>query len=177
MAAANFARCLKAVLAHEGGFVNNPRDDGGATNKGITLATLKDAKVDVDGDGDVDVADLKRLTDTHAGRIYKARYWSTVHGDELPAGLDYFCFDAAVNHGPTRVRKWLQQALGVTPDGVIGARTLAALRKAKPAAVLDKLSDYRESLYRNHPDWDVFGKGWTRRLAEAYRMALQMVAA
>ncbi|RAK52147.1 glycoside hydrolase family 108 protein [Phenylobacterium deserti] len=176
MAAANFDRCLGAVLRHEGGYVDDPRDNGGATNKGVTLATLKEAKVDLDGDGDTDKADLKRLTDKDAGKIYKARYWNTVHGDELPSGLDYMLFDASVNHGPARARRWLQQALGVSVDGVLGPKTFAALRAASAAALLAKIAGYREALYRNHEDFDRFGRGWMRRLTDVSRVASQMLA-
>jgi lysozyme family protein len=176
MAAKNFAASLAAVLAHEGGFVDDPQDDGGATNLGVTIGTLKEVGLDVDGDGDTDVADLKKLTPALAGRIYKARYWNTVHGDELPSGLDYFCFDAAVNHGPARVRRWLQTALGVKADGVIGPKTLAALKAADARVLIARLSAAREALYRNHPDFPRFKRGWLRRLAEATARAKTLQA-
>lgn len=176
MAATNFAASLRAVLAHEGGFVNDPRDDGGATNLGITIGTLRDAGGDFDGDGDVDVADVKALNPERAGRIYKARYWSTIHGDELPSGLDYLMFDAAVNHGPARVRKWLQTALGVTADGVLGPQTFTALKRAEVPALIGKIVAAREALYRNHPDFPRFKRGWLRRLAEAEARAKSLQA-
>ena len=117
-----FAACLPLILAHEGGWVDHPSDPGGATNLGVTIGTLSDwlgrpaTKVEV-----------KALTPATVAPIYEARYWKAAHCHELPAGVDYMCFDLAVNSGPGQSLKWLQMELGVTADGVIGPKTLSAL--------------------------------------------------
>src|SRR5690606_31383462 len=121
----NFQQALEKVLKHEGGFVNHPADPGGATNKGITLATYRRY---IKRNGTVD--DLKALTTEQAGKVYKAQYWDKVRGDDLPSGLDYAVFDFAVNSGPAKAVKELQKVLGVTQDGIIGPITLEAARAA-----------------------------------------------
>ena len=98
----NFPAALEAILKHEGGFVDHPRDPGGATNKGITIGTLKRLGIDVDGDGDSDLADLKSLRHEHVARVYKLFYWDAVKADLLPSGLDYTVADFAVTSGPSR---------------------------------------------------------------------------
>lgn len=89
----NFDGVLSFVLAHEGGYVDHPRDPGGATNMGITLATLRDWR---------GKAAVKALTAKEAGDIYRARYWRPVRGDDLPAGVDLSAMDYGVNSGPAR---------------------------------------------------------------------------
>ncbi len=83
MAAETFDRALALVLDLEGGFVDHPRDPGGATNLGITRATLAKAR-----GRPVSVVDVKALTRAEAGTIYRRLYWNAVKADELPPGLD-----------------------------------------------------------------------------------------
>src|SRR5690606_8907906 len=116
----NFQQALEKVLKHEGGFVNHPADPGGATNKGITIKVYQQFKKGAT------VADLKKITDAEVSAIYRKNYWDAVKADQLPSGLDYAVFDFAVNSGPSRAAKCLQETLGVTVDGKIGPRTLAA---------------------------------------------------
>ena len=92
----NFERALSLVLEHEGGYVDHPRDPGGATNLGITLDTLSSWLGRV-----ATKADVLALKVSDVGPIYRRRYWDTIEGDELPDGLDYAVFDFAVNSGPS----------------------------------------------------------------------------
>jgi lysozyme family protein len=78
----NFNRAVEAVLKHEGGFVDHPKDPGGATNKGITIANFR-RYVKPNGT----VADLKKLTTDQAKTVYRRMYWDAVHGSELPDGI------------------------------------------------------------------------------------------
>ena len=117
--AQRFARCLDIVLAAEGGYVDNPLDAGGATNMGITRATLARWRGVVPA-SDLPKAEVRALTRAEAAAIYEARYWRRVAGPELPAGLDLALFDYAVNSGPVRAVKTLQTALGVVADGLVG---------------------------------------------------------
>ena len=101
---ANFDKSLALVLVHEGGYVNHPKDPGGATNRGVTQAVY-DAYRKTRGKAGQSV---KFITDEEVNAIYKFQYWDRVQGDLLPAGLDYAVFDFAVNSGVGRASKYLQ---------------------------------------------------------------------
>lgn len=166
-----FDICLPLLLQHEGGFVNDPHDPGGATNLGVTLAAWEQW---VKRASSVD--EIRSLTAEQVKPLYRAEYWNAVSADELPRGVDYAVFDCAVNQGPGRARKWLQTAAGAVPDGVIGPNTLAAVRTAGTAAILSKFDVLRASAYRSLPNFDRFGEGWMNRLDDVLRQAQQMAA-
>jgi lysozyme family protein len=168
-----FAACVAEVLRHEGGYVDHPRDPGGCTNRGITRRTLEGWRREP-----VTCADVRALTEAEARAIYRAHYWNTVHGDEVPAGIDLVTFDAAVNSGRRRAALWLQQALGVTADGVIGPRTLRAARGANDrAAIIARACELRLAFLRSLDTWPHFGRGWSRRVREVRATALAMAGA
>lgn len=173
----NFPEALRLVLKHEGGYVNHPADPGGATNLGITIGTAKRYGVDMDGDGDTDIIDVKKLTPAAAAKIYKGEYWDKVAGDLLPAGLDYAVFDFAVNSGTKRAAQFLQAVLGVAQDGAIGPKTLAALNGRDIHDVIATLCDNRLSFLKRLQTWATFGKGWGSRVANVRAVALKMAAA
>jgi len=166
----NFQKALKLVLVHEGGFVDHPRDPGGATNKGVTIETFR-RYVKPNGT----VADLKKITDAQIATVYRNQYWNKCNCDKLPAGLDYAVFDFAVNSGPTRSAKYLQAVLGVAEDGVIGSGTLGAIKDAKSA--IRGLCTKRMAFLRSLKTWGTFGKGWERRVTSVYTDAMAMAQA
>ncbi|KAB0682007.1 glycoside hydrolase family 108 protein [Aureimonas leprariae] len=170
----NFERSLSLVLAHEGGFSDHPADNGGATNKGVTIATFR---AYVKPDGTVD--DLKKLTTAQAGTVYRREYWDRVAGAQLPDGLDYAVFDFAVNSGPSRAAKYLQAIVGTPADGAIGPATLAAVAQHDATKLVEALCDARMRFLKSLGDWPTFGKGWTKRVAdvrdEAHIMLVQPV--
>lgn len=170
MARENFAAALRAVLKHEGGFVDHPKDPGGATNKGITLTNYR-RYVKRGGT----VADLKAITDDQVAKVYRQHYWDAVRADDLPAGVDYAVFDFGVNSGPSRAIKYLQAMLGVHQDGIIGPKTLDAVWAADPASVINALCDSRMAFLKGLPHWGTFGKGWTNRVSGVRNLAQQMV--
>ena len=181
---ANFPPSLDHVLVHEGGFVDNKKDPGGATNKGITIGTLRQLHIDVDGDGDSDIADLKSLRRGDVERVYKTFYWDAVRADLLPSGLDYAVFDFAVNSGPSRAAMKMQSILGVDIDGDIGPRTVAAIAKCDPLALIASYAECRLTFMRQarHPKthellWSEFGNGWQRRVNEVTEIARAMARA
>ncbi len=155
-----FETCIPRILRHEGGFVDHPRDPGGATNKGITIATYR-RYINPKGTA----ADLKKLTQAQAVKVYKAEYWDKVSADKLPVGVDYVVADFGVNAGPGRAVKHLQRAVGVTEDGVIGPATLAAVKRVSPATIVQRITDSRMQFLRKLDTWPTFGKGVTDLLA------------
>jgi lysozyme family protein len=169
MAAANFLRMLALVFRSEGGYVDHPADPGGATNHGITLATLSACR-----GRRCTKDDVRQLTAEEAGDIYRSRYWDKTRCDDLPAGIDYAVFDAAVHSGPGPAVRMLQNALGVEPDGIVGPLTVAAARRSDPRTVIAAICDERLSMMRRLPGWAVFGRGWSRRVAEVRATATAM---
>lgn len=172
MTAANFDAALAAVLAHEGGFVNHPRDPGGMTNLGVTKVVW-DAWVG----REVSEAEMRVLTPAMVAPLYRKRYWLAVSADDLPAGVDYAVFDAAVNSGVGRASRWLQGVVDALVDGEIGPRTLAAVRRQAPIEVIDRFSDRRIRFLRTLDAYATFGKGWERRVKDVRATALEMAGA
>lgn len=168
----NYAKALPLFLKHEGGFVNHPKDPGGATNKGVTIGTLKRLGIDVDGDGDSDITDLRNLRNEDVARVYKLFYWDAVKGDLLPSGLDYAVADFGINSGPARAAKHLQKVVGVAQDGDIGPKTLAAIAGRDPQDIINALCDSRLRFLKALKTWGTFGKGWGRRVAEVRAVGL-----
>jgi lysozyme family protein len=166
----NFEASLAHVLKHEGGWADHPADPGGATMKGVTLKTYSDwlgrqATKD----------ELRNIPAEHLRTIYKARFWDAVRGDELPSGVDYVVFDMAVNSGPGRAARMLQAAVGATPDGSIGPKTLAAVNAQDPATLIATFQRNRQHFLEALPTFGTFGKGWTRRVTEAGEIGLKAV--
>ncbi|WP_299558121.1 holin-associated N-acetylmuramidase [uncultured Sulfitobacter sp.] len=126
------------IVVREGGFVNDPDDPGGATNFGVTIHTMRRLGLDLDGDGEISVRDVRKLTRSQAIDIFLEHYFQRPLVAELPPALQATVFDMYVNAGSNAVRI-LQQLLGrmgfeVTVDGALGPQSLAAARAAFKAA-------------------------------------------
>lgn len=172
MASKNYDAALKKVLAHEGGYTNHPSDPGGPTNFGITI---HDYRRYINKNGTA--LDVKNMKLAQAAKIYKEKYWDIQHCDEMPSGVDYAMFDYGVNSGVGRSQKVLQRILKVQVDGIIGAKTLAALKAQDPQFVILAICKERLGFLRALRTWPVFGKGWGRRVTEVQDAALKMLRA
>lgn len=131
-------KIAEEIVAREGGYVNDPDDPGGATNHGVTIHTLRRLGLDLDGDGDVDRADVRRLSRAQAVEIFVTHYFERPRIADLPEALQASVFDMYVNAGAHAVRI-LQRLLcemgwPVEVDGAIGPQTIAAAHKAAAAA-------------------------------------------
>ena len=115
---------ISDIIDREGGFVNDPKDSGGATNFGVTIGTAIDLGIDKDGNGVTDIKDVELLTKEDAERIFKKRYFYDSNIDKLPKGIQANVFDMNVNAGSRSVRI-LQEIVGADVDGVIGPQTIA----------------------------------------------------
>ena len=172
MAAQDWTACIAFTLAAEGGFVNDPRDPGGATNYGITLATLAAWR----GPNVITtVEDVRALTPAKVTPIYHAKYWETISGDSpnMAPGIDLMVFDMGVNAGIGTSGEILQRCLGfdgVSPgqeiDGAIGPHTLLAVKGAHAASLITSLSAAQLAYYQGLSGWPTFGQGWSARVSE-----------
>jgi lysozyme family protein len=153
----NFDTAFGKLLGHEGDFSDHPDDPGGKTRFGITEAVAREMGYR---------GDMRELPLDLAKRIYRERYWTAVRADELPAGIRYAMFDAAVNSGPGQAVRWLQRAVGVPDDGALGPRTLAAAGALSVDAVRMKLLAQRLRFMSNLPNWPAFSRGWARRICD-----------
>lgn len=174
MSAGNFERALALVLKSEGGFVNNPRDPGGATKYGITQRVYDAWR----RRGMLRTMPVATIAMAEVRAIYKAQYWDACRCDELPAGIDYATFDAAVNSGTVTSVMWLQRALPAAPvDGQIGVITLGAVSGLTDrAALIKRLCAQRLTFLHRLKQWLVFGRGWSNRMAAVQAAALAMIA-
>lgn len=168
MSNSNFLRVISEILDSEGGYVDHPRDPGGATNMGITKRTLEKWRGRI-----VTKQEVRDLSRLEAKEIYRANYWEIVAGDDLPDGLDYVAVDGAVNSGPARGIRWLQKGIGAAADGRMGVKTIAAARSAGVESI-ERACAARMGFLQALSTWDAFGRGWSRRVAHVEAMATSM---
>ena len=156
----SFDDAIDATLKHEGGFVNNPNDPGGATRYGISQRSFPDE-------------DIANLTLDRAKAIYRKNYWPAIYDKIVHQSIATKLFDTGVNTGMTPAVKILQEALyacgdvGIIVDGKFGPRTLASVNNMEPNGLLFQMrtiqAAYYEHLMDKNPKLRVFAKGWSRR--------------
>lgn len=168
----NFDTCFDLMLAHEGGYIDHPKDPGGRTNHGVTQRVWEEWL-----GRPVSEKEMRALTPTMVKPLYKRKYWDACRADDLVAGVDYVVFDVAVNSGPGRAIKFLQSCVGVTVDGGFGPATLAAVKKAEedPARLIELYCAKRLEFLQSLKTFETFGKGWSRRVQEVKDKALKML--
>jgi len=183
------------IVVREGGYVNDPDDPGGATNFGVTIHTMRRLRLDLDGDGAITPADVKRLTRAQAIEIFLEHYYTRPLIAELPQGLQASVFDMYVNAGANAVkilqRLLVEMGYAVTVDGALGPQTLAAVRAASaraPEAFVDAYGIARRNYYFRLADRRVASRkfartragtkgGWIRRAEEFIAPRYHMTAA
>lgn len=165
-----FLKVMPWVFEEEGGYVDHPKDPGGATNLGITHKTLSAWR-----GRPVTKQDVKNLTRQEAQNIYKSEYWNQVRGDRLPAGLDYVTLDYGINSGPSRAVRELQKIVGVNPDGIVGSQTTTAIQKFSVAKLIDLYCDARIKYLRSLKTFKTFGKGWLARVERVRKRSKSLV--
>jgi lysozyme family protein len=148
-----FDSCFEKVVAHEGGYVNDPRDPGGETNWGISKRSYPSV-------------DIKALTVDEAKAIYQRDYWERAQCSKLPPNIAYLVFDAAVNSGIGQSIRFLQRAIGVADDGAMGPLSLAAVGRMDAESVAARFLGQRLDFMTRLSTWETYGKGWSRRIAD-----------
>ena len=173
-----FLKAFDLVLKHEGGFVNDPRDPGGKTRFGISDRRdgVVDGMADLNADGKGDVA-IENLTKEQAGAIYKESYWNACKCDHLPASVAIALFDSAVNCGNRQAVRFLQRAIRVVDDGVIGPVTIAKANDVDACDVVVKMMTERQAHYAALSTWKVYGRGWTRRVIDVAHVSMMLEGA
>lgn len=169
----NLDRAIAHTLKEEGGFVNHPKDPGGMTNLGVTKRVWEEWV-----GHPVDEKGMRALQPADVTPLYQRKYWNATKCSELPSGLDICVFDTAVNSGPGRAIKLLQQCLGVSADGAIGPATITAASQFKGSSLIMLIEDYcsaRQSYLISLPTFATFGKGWTARVSRLKEHATKMV--
>lgn len=142
---------INITLGFEGGYVNDPKDPGGETKYGISKKAYPNI-------------DIKNLTIEQAKQIYHRDYWDRCKCAFIPDALSIALFDFAVNSGTKRAIRYLQRALGVTVDGVIGNQTIGACNRLPTRQVLEQFINNRLEYLMSLKSWQHFGGGWGRRV-------------
>lgn len=150
----SFDDAFVALIGNEGRFVDNPADPGGQTMWGVTERTARAWGY---------TGAMQDLPIDTAKAIAKKNYWDPYQCDQFDPRIGFQVFDAAYNGG--HPAQWLQQAAGVTADGIIGAITMAAVRAADPLKIIALFNVYRLRYYTSLQTWPDFGKGWANRIA------------
>lgn len=148
----NFDQAFEKLIGHEGGYVNNLADPGGETKFGISRRAYP-------------LEDIKGMTLEHAKALYLRDYWGPAGCDAVPDGIKFDLFDMAVNSGPVTAIKTLQRAVGTTPDGLLGPKTLQAVNAMPAVRLLARFNGQRLDLMADLKTWPVFGRGWAKRVA------------
>jgi lysozyme family protein len=152
--------------SHEGGFQKNPKDRGNWTSGKIGVGELKGTKYGVSAMS-YPGEDIENLTLDRAKTLFRRDFWGPALCDALPQPIRFDAFDTAINSGPQRSIKLLQEALGVTVDGVVGPKTMLALSSIEPYRLVARFNGARMRFITGQPDawWDEFGKGLMNRIA------------
>lgn len=144
------------LLKHEGGYVNHPRDPGGRTNLGVTQRAWQAWQRRRNPNHIVTEAEMRALKPDTVRAFYRSEYWNAINADFIPPGPDIALFDVCVNSGPGRARQWRPLIEGKEPVEAVKA-----------------VCNRRRAFFRSLSTFDVFGKGWMRRVNEVEAQAIK----
>ncbi len=163
----NFDQAFDELLGHEGQYANHPSDPGGETMWGVTKRVAS-----AEGYS----GEMRLLPRETAKAIYLKRYWTPIMADRIPVAARYSVFDAAVNSGNKQAVMWLQRALDVVDDGVLGPMTVQAMERAPGLRLAAAFNAQRLDFLTSLPTWGAFGRGWARRVSACMLQATKASA-
>ncbi|HEJ7948162.1 TPA: peptidoglycan-binding protein [Serratia marcescens] len=175
-----FNHAIAFVLGKEGGYINDPTDKGGETKYGISDRRdgIADGMTDVDGDNKPDTR-IKDLTLEQASQIYFRDYWYPSYCKDWPDGISLLVFDSAVQHGAKKAISLLQDAVGVTADGIVGPKTTVAVISADPEWLLTRYllrrARYYADIIKANPSQAKYLNGWFNRLDSVTNAAWEVI--
>lgn len=168
-------KALEFLLAEEGGWSNHKADTGGATMYGVTQATYNSYRKMAGKP----TQSVRNITHEEARDLYDKMYWKEARCDRLPWPISYMVFDAAVNSGPSRGIKWMQEGLKTKADGQVGPNTIRLANEAVDngdgmaiLAIIDARATFLARLVQSKPSQAAFLLGWWRRTLRVLGRAL-----
>lgn len=161
---ANYMLLAPFIMDHEGGYVNNPNDKGGPTNKGVTLATFRRYAGD-----NMTVQDLREISDKQWYDIFKKYYWNVCMADKIVSqAVANAIVDWAYNSGPKTSISTTQRIVGVESDGIVGPITIAAINEMASGKLFNSIQTERilfiNKIIKNNPSQKIFYNGWMNRI-------------
>lgn len=165
-------KVITNTITLEGGYVNNPKDKGGATKFGITIGSYRQFV-----NKNATIADLQAISSNDAKQFYKQYYFYPNNIQKLPEGIWDMVFDMCVQHGPKNAITLLQLALNRTGqrvdiDGAMGQGTIDAANTAYEAtpqfvrtALISQRITFYASILAHRPDQHIFAANWAIRTA------------
>lgn len=171
----NWSKVANLIVSHEGGYSDDPRDDGNWTGGRRGKGQLKGTKYGIAANT-YGHLDIKNLTRAQAIAIYKKDYWDVANLDRVPAGLDYPICDFNINSGVKRSVSTLQKILGVKQDGVMGTGTIQAIENyPRPLEeLIDRYMDARWAYMQKLRTFKTHKNGWKKRIADVRNIAKKM---
>lgn len=164
------AIAMPHILTTEGRFSADPEDRGNWTGGARGVGELRGTKYGVAA-ASYPQLDIEKLSIDDARAIYRRDYWDKMRCDQLPVAVALAVFDTAVNQGPGRAAKWLQQAVHAGVDGVIGPDTIDRANSTAMEVVLPDLLSFRAAHYAMQNDQHHI-RGWMARL---FRLQLHCI--
>jgi lysozyme family protein len=167
-----FDKAFDRVIGHEGGYQADSRDRGNWTSGIIGQGELNGTKFGISAMS-YPKLDIKNLTVEQAKAVYKRDFWDAFNMDKFPPAMQFQLFDATINHGWRRVVPMLQRAVGVTDDGIIGNRTVEAVKAMELNDLLMKFLAERIEYFTKISTFNTYAKGWMMRCANNLRLATE----
>lgn len=166
--------CAKELMVSEGGYTNDPRDRGNWTTGIIGKGECKGTKYGISAMAYPN-ENIKGMTKKRAIELFKKDYWDKCKCDDLPDALSIVVSDCAYNSGCSRANKILQECLGVSADGIIGPKTLSAIKNKDMQKLLWEYHDTRLNFLKSLSTWDTYGKGWKDRVDKIHDLATKYI--